>query len=250
VSREDFRRDLRGAFESISGPSSPSLSARVHEALVDAPERRGPVWLAGLAVAVIAVILVGVLFVAGPLSHRQIIPVIPGSSPSPSAQASPSASPSPAPSPSADASGPAFVCNSTFSPINSQGSPAVAYVDAVRVGTHQGYDRITIEFKNGVPSQIEIRPQGNATFTQGASGQTVVLLGSKGLLIVLHGADEHTDYAGATDFKTGYQGMQEARQVEDFEGVVQWALGTSSTGCYRAFLLTNPNRLVIDVQTS
>jgi hypothetical protein len=243
VSREDFRRDLRGAFESISGPSSPSLSARVHEALVDAPERRGPVWLAGLAVAVIAVILVGVLFVAGPLSHRQIIPVIPGSSPSPSA------TPSAAPSPTADASGPAFICNSTFSPINSQGSPAVAYVDVVRVGTHQGYDRITIEFKNGLPGQVELRPQSNASFTQGASGQTVVLQGSKGLLIVIHGADEHTDYAGTTDFKTGYQGMQEARQVEDFEGVVQWALGTSTMGCYRAFLLTGPDRLVIDVQT-
>jgi hypothetical protein len=248
VSREDFRRDMRGAFESISGPSSPSLPARVHEALVVAPERRGPVWLAGLAVAVIAVILVGVLFVAGPLSHRQIIPTIPGGQSSPTAQASPSAQASPVVSPSP--SGPPFICNSTFSPINSQGSPAVAYIDSVRYGTHQGYDRLTIEFKNGFPGQIELRPQGNATFTQGASGQTVVLLGSKGLLIVLHGSDEHTDYSGPTDFKPGYQGMQEARQVEDFEGVVQWALGTSSMGCYRAFLLTGPDRLVIDVQTS
>jgi hypothetical protein len=88
MSREDFRSDLRSAFESISGPSSPSLSARVHEALVDAPERRGPVWLAGVAVAVIAVILVGILFVAGPLSHSQVIPPVPGGSPSPASSAS------------------------------------------------------------------------------------------------------------------------------------------------------------------
>jgi len=246
MSREDFRSDLRGAFESISGPSSPSLSARVHEALVEAPERRGgPVWLAGVAVAVIAVILVGILFVAGPLSRRQILP-IPGASPSPSA--SPSVSPTASPTPID--SGPAFVCTGAFSPIAGNAPPTTAYVDAVRVGTHTGYDRITIEFKNGQPTSVEIKPQGNTTFTQDASGQKFVLQGSKGLLIVIHGADEHTDYSGATDFKTGYQGLQEARQMGDFEGVVQWGLGTSSMGCYRVFFLANPVRLVIDVETS
>jgi hypothetical protein len=246
MSREDFRRDLRGAFESISGPSSPSLSARVHEALVDAPERRGPVWLAGVAVAVVAVILVGILFVAGPLSHRPVITPVPGGSPSPSA--APSASAAPSPSPVASTS--PFVCSSTPDLVTNHSGPTVAYVDAVRVGTHTGYDRITIEFKNGLPSQIEIKAQDNATFTQGASGQTVVLQGSKGLLITLRGSDGHTDYSGGTDFKTGWQGLQEARQVQDFEGVVQWALGTSSVGCWRVSYLTNPDRLVIDIETS
>jgi hypothetical protein len=247
MSREDFRRDLRGAFESISGPSSPSLSARVHEALVDAPERRGgPVWLAGLAVAVIAVILVGILFVAGPLSHRQILP-IPGASPS--ASASPLTTVTPSPSPTD--TGPAFVCTGAFQPLAGSAPPSTtAYVDAVRVGTHTGYDRLTIEFKNGQPATVEIRPQGNTTFTQDASGQKVVLQGSKGLLIVIHSADEHTNYSGPTDFKTGYQGLVEARQTGDFEGYVQWGLGTSSMGCYRVFFLPNPDRLVIDVQTN
>lgn len=245
MTREDFRRDLRGAFESISGPSSPSLSARVHEALVEAPERRGgPVWLAGVAVAVIAVILVGILFIAGPLSHRQVVPPVPAASPSPSA------SPSPTASPTATDNGPAFVCTGSFQPLIGYAPPTTAYVDAVRVGTHSGYDRITIEFKNGDPATVDIKPQGNTTFTQDASGQQVVLQGSRGLLIVIHGADEHTDYSGATDFKTGYQGLIEARQMGDFEGVVQWGIGTSSMGCYRVFFLPNPDRLVVDVQTS
>ena len=71
-----------------------------------------------------------------------------------------------------------------------------------------------------------------------------------GLLIVIHSADEHTNYSGPTDFKTGYQGLVEARQMGDFEGYVQWGLGTSSMGCYRVFFLPNPDRLVIDIQTS
>ena len=65
MTREDFRRELGDAFDSISGPPSPALSDRVRSALVEAPERRGPVWIAALAAAVIAVILVGVL------SHHQ-----------------------------------------------------------------------------------------------------------------------------------------------------------------------------------
>jgi hypothetical protein len=159
-------------------------------------------------------------------------------------------SPIPTVSPAPTDSGPAFVCTGAFSPIAGNASPTTAYVDAVRVGTHTGYDRITIEFHNGQPKSVEIKPQGNTTFTQDASGQKFVLQGSKGLLIVIHGADEHTDYTGPTDFKTGYQGLEEARQMGDFEGVVQWGLGTSSMGCYRVFFLANPVRLVIDVQTS
>jgi len=238
MSREDFRRDLRGAFESISGPSSPSLSARVHEALVDAPERRGgPLWLAGAAVAVIVVILVGILFVAGPLSHRQVVPVVPGASPSPS------------PSTVVQQLGP-FTCGTDLALNTLQPASNVIFVDGVRTGTHSGYDRITIQFQNGRPPTVEIRPQANATFTQGASGQTIVLQGSKGLLIIIHNADEHTAYSGATDFKTGYQGLVEARQTEDFEGTVQWGLGLNGDGCYRAYFMSSPDRLVIDVQTS
>jgi hypothetical protein len=44
--------------------------------------------------------------------------------------------------------------------------------------------------------------------------------------------------------------LLELRQVEDFEGTVQWGLGLSKTACYRAFYLTNPARLVIDIQNS
>jgi hypothetical protein len=39
------------------------------------------------------------------------------------------------------------------------------------------------------------------------------------------------------------------RKVGDFEGVVQWALGLSKPACYRATIMANPARLVIDIQT-
>lgn len=79
-------------------------------------------------------------------------------------------------------------------------------------------------------------------------GDQVTLAGKNGILVVIHGADMHTSYTGPIDLKTGYATLVEVRQVEDFEGVVQLALGVSGAACYRSFLLTNPNRLVVDIQ--
>ena len=238
---DDFRRELNNAFDRIGGSPSSNLSARVRSALVDAPERRGPAWLAGVAAVAIAVLIVGALFVVGPLrSHGPTVPGAGGGSPTPAA--SPSASPS--------SSLPAYVCGIAGNVDNSGHVPQTAVIDAVRGGVNTGYDRFVVEFDNGGPAfRIDVAPQNSATFTQGASGQTVQLRGSAGLLITIHGADGHTKYSGPTDFRVG-SGILEARQVQDFEGVVQWALGLSAPACYRTDMLTGPDRFVIDIQTT
>ena len=250
MSRESFRRDLNRAFEAMSGPPSPALSARVRSALSQpAPARTGPFWIAGLAAALIAALVIGVFVVAN--FNRHLTSVVPGTVPSASPSArvseSPSATPTPVQTPP-DSSLPPFVCGSSTS-IAPKNAPLSAYIDAVRTGTHNGYDRITIEFQDGPPGSIDLRPQNSSTFTLSPKGEVVTLAGSAGILVIIHSADEHTAYSGATDFKTGYPVLLEARQMEDFEGYVQWGLGLSNSACYRAFFLTNPTRLVIDIQT-
>jgi hypothetical protein len=245
VTNENFRRELGNEFDDMAGSPSSALPDRVRSSLAAAPEHRGPFWIAGVAAALIAAVVIGVLIVANPL-HRPpsaVGPVV-GSSPTPSA---PLESPSPSASPTPDTNLPPFVCASS-APINSAQAPAVAFIDALRTGTHPGYDRLTVEFNNGQPASIELRPQTGASFTQGASGQTITLAGKNGILVLIHGADLHTSYSGSTDLKTGYATLVEVRQVEDFEGVVQLGLGVSNATCYRAFILTNPTRLVIDIQ--
>jgi len=240
MGREDFRRELRDGFESIAGPPDAGLTARVHSALVETPERRGPVWVAGLAAVVIAAVVLGALFLAGPL-RQQNLPV-PGAIPTQT----------PSPLPTSDVSNlPAITCNNASSVATDGhvGQP-LAYVNAVRTGTHSGYDRVTIQFQNGLPGDIQIATQDNATFTQGASGRQVVLQGSAGLLITMYGADEHTQYTGPLDFQTNYPVLLESQQVQDFEGVVQWGFGLSRGACYRAFVLQSPDRLVIDFSTA
>lgn len=243
MSRESFRRDLNRAFEAMSGPPSPALSARVRSALNErAPARQGPFWIAGLAAALIAAFVIGVFVVSN--FNRHLTSGVPGTLPSPNPTATPIAVQTPP-----DSNLPAFVCGSS-APITSQNPPLIAYIDNVRTGTHTGYDRITIEFQNGQPSSVELRPQSSSTFTNSPRGDNVTLAGSEGLLVIIHGADEHTAYSGATDFKTNYPVLFEARQMEDFEGTVQWGLGLSKSACYRAFFLMNPARLVVDIQAS
>ena len=250
MTNENLRRELGHVFDEVAGSPSPALADRVRSSIANAPEQRGPYWIAGVAAALIAAVVIGVLVVANPL-HRPPTSAGPGvgSSPTPSAAQSPIPSPSTSATP--DSNGLPFVCPVTGGFAVKQPSPATlpaAYIDGIRTGAHTGYDRITIEFKNGVPGEVDVVPQDSTTFTQGASGQPITLAGSSGILITILGADEHTAYSGPVDFKTGYSALIEARQVQDFEGTVQWGLGVSKSACLRAFFLTNPVRLVIDIQ--
>jgi hypothetical protein len=247
MSNENFRRELNAAFEQISGAPSPTLRNRVRSSLSQAPAARSNFWIAGVAAVVMAVVIVGVLFVANPLRRPPTTSGPPVTTSSPIPAASPS--PSPSPSPSASASATPFVCASG-APISSSSAPTVSYIDAVRTGTHSGYDRVTIEFQNGQPSEIDVQPQSGASFTLSPRGQTVTLAGNNGILVTIHGADLHTSYSGSTDITTGYATLVEVRSVQDYEGVVQLALGIKGPVCYRAFTLTSPSRLVIDVQAS
>jgi len=254
VSDQNFRRDLNRVFDDVSGEPSPDLRDRVKSSIAQAPEARGPYWIAAVAACVIALIIVGVLFVANPLNRRPA-PVgpgpqttaTPGATPSPSTTPTPSSAPSPSATPQSTL--PAFVC--AAGDLNTNGSQPVAFVSDMRTGSHQGYDRVVLTFSNGLPAGgIHLAPQAGTAFTASPSGQTLVLKGSNGILVVIHGSDLHTSYNGSIDIVTGYSTMVEVRRGEDYEGVVQLGIGINGAACYRAFLLDAPTRLVIDIQSA
>ena len=122
------------------------------------------------------------------------------------------------------------------------------FVDALRAGSHAGHDRATVEFKNGQPGSISIRPQASNRFNQSPSGQSLMLAGRHGVLLIIRGTDAHTRCSGVRDIKTGFHGLAEVRVLEDFEGQVSLGLAVSQTACYRAVMLASPARLVIDIQ--
>ena len=233
MSNDDFRRELNNAFDDVTGTPSSGLRDRVRSAVAQAPERRQPYWIAGVAAAVIAALIVAVLFVANPLKNA---PSLVGAGPSPSPSTQP------------------FVCTEQdFVPkaqTPSAGGEPTASVTGLRAGQQGSYDRLIVEFRDRLPSEVRISGVSGTVFTASPSGQEVTLQGANGIAIVMRDADLHTSYSGPVDIVTGYTGLAEVMRLEDFEGVVQLGLGVNGPACYRAFFLSNPARLVVDVQTS
>ena len=160
----------------------------------------------------------------------------------------PSASPTPTLAPSATAQGP-FGC------LDRSGGTAGAPVQlaAIRTAHQPGYDRIVFEFSSsgGAPAvpPYELTRQSSTHFVKDPSGQPVTLKGSYGLRVVLRNTTAHGTYPGSADLTPGLPVLQEAAQLGDFEGVNSWGLGLTRSSCVRVLELSNPTRLVIDIQT-
>jgi hypothetical protein len=119
----------------------------------------------------------------------------------------------------------------------------------IRPGSHagDGYDRVVFDFNGGIPSW-DLTRQDSAIFTRDASGQQVTLDGSAGLKLVFRDAD----LAGTvpTDLTPRFSSIREIAQLGNFERVVTYGIGLSSSQCVRVLALSNPSRLAIDVATS
>jgi hypothetical protein len=125
-----------------------------------------------------------------------------------------------------------------------------ANVTDVRVGQQTDYDRFVLQFDAPVPTYTAKR-QASPIFTMGASGQTITLSGTYGVLVTVHTAAEANTYSGSTDMSHGeFRIIKEARLTQDFEGNVSWALGLDHAACMRTFTLTGPARMIVDFSTA
>ena len=213
-------------------------------------------------VLAVATVLVLAVFVAVQLAGGG--PLI-GGDPSPSAEPSPSTtesvepSPSLAPSPSVEPSAapsgpePAFTCDQPIE-LAAEGSDFHPLLIAdVRLGAHSGYDRIVFEFVDDGTPELQL-DGAQPPFVQNPSGLPLEVDGSPVYSVVLIGATLHDmetgeePYQGSTDFTPGYDQIAQFVESGDFEAVNSWYLGTNGSSCLRAFTLTAPSRLVIDIQ--
>jgi hypothetical protein len=156
------------------------------------------------------------------------------------------ASPSLVPEPSGDL-GP-FACTL---PVSGQGNTARAQITGVRVGTHTDYDRIAFEFDAGIPRyQIET---ATPPFFADPSGLPLQIAGSGFWKITLIGGtsvkpDGGSSYAGPTNFVPNFNALVQLGEGGDFEALSTWYVGLTDTSCIRVLTLSDPARLVIDIQ--
>jgi hypothetical protein len=140
---------------------------------------------------------------------------------------------------------PAFSCADT-----SGGKTGVANAITARVVELTGYDRFVLQFDTTVPSYT-VKRQASPVFTYGASGQTITLSGTSGVLVDVQSATGANTFTGSIDLTHGeYVVLKEARQTQDFEGHLSWGLGLGKPACLRAFTLADPARLVVDFSTA
>jgi len=140
---------------------------------------------------------------------------------------------------------PAFTCAD-----GGGGRTGVANVTAARMAEQPGFDRFVLQFDSLVPTYT-VKRQAKPVFPLGASGQTITLSGTAGILVQVHSATGAGTFSGSTDMThTEFLVLREARQTQDFEGYVSWGLGLTHAACFRTFTLDDPARLVVDFDTS
>jgi hypothetical protein len=144
-----------------------------------------------------------------------------------------------------------YFCNQAF---DGAGSIDVARLADVRVSTHPGFDRIVFEFiEDGTPA-YRLEPAA-PPFVKDPSGQPMTVNGSDFLLIALFGGTKVADdgsliYTGPTEFEPSFPQLVHLTERGDFEATSSWYVGMADSpdGCFRAFELSDPSRIIIDIE--
>jgi hypothetical protein len=166
--------------------------------------------------------------------------VVPSEAGEPSTVASASAAPS-------EDLGP-FAC--AF-PIEQRGEPVLTQLVDVRIGEHDGYDRVVFEFDNGIPEYI--LSAAEPPYTEDPSGNPIDVEGDAVLQLVMIGGtsvspDYEQTYDGPFEFEPGFTQLHHLVEAGDFEAVSSWYIGLTGDRCARILTLDGPDRLVIDIE--
>ncbi|MBD7950868.1 MULTISPECIES: AMIN-like domain-containing (lipo)protein [Oerskovia] len=173
------------------------------------------------------------------------------STPDPSASAGPTDTPTGSTDDDGSASAPPFPANTE--PDTSEPSAGAALtVTDVRVGRHDGFDRVVFELGGtGTPGwRVEYVPEA----VEDGSGNVVDLDGDGTLQVMISGSGYPTDtgvaeYAGPNPLR-----VAETDEVEEvllgsvFEGSTQAFVGTDEVSPFRVYALTDPTRVVVEVR--
>lgn len=173
----------------------------------------------------------------------------PGASGAPSEEpstAAPSDAPSVEPVPTDELGD--FTCDL---PIVEDPSVAIANIVDVRVGNHEGFDRVVFEFEQGTPELTLSRAE--PPFAADGSGLPIEVDGDSFLALVMRGGTRQTDegtssYDGPNEFADDGPGLVHLVEGGDFERQSTWYFGLADEDCVRVLLLEEPYRLVIDIE--
>jgi hypothetical protein len=167
-----------------------------------------------------------------------------------SGDCSKSAQPSEAPS-SSPTVGPRPPSAASTADASAPRTSETAHLAAVRLGQHDGNDRLVLEFTDSVPGYtIGYRP---LPMRMDASGADIPLPGANAAVHISltsatasgQGTGDGT-YLGPSTVTADSAVVTEAKAAGDFEAVLSWAVGLRSQVPFRVSTLGGPPRIVID----
>jgi hypothetical protein len=130
-------------------------------------------------------------------------------------------------------------------------SDGVPVITAIRSNAHPGYDRVTLEFAGPALPGYSVEYVDKPLHECG-SGAQVFPVGDAWLQIRLEPANAHTEAGAPTlpgrQIDARGTWLRRIYRTCDFEAVVVLTLAVEKPNDFRVFTLTNPTRIVIDVQ--
>ena len=134
-----------------------------------------------------------------------------------------------------------------------------ALLTNVRLGRHEGFDRVVFEFRPGASPGYQVR-YVQSPIVEDGSGKRVAVAGDAYLSIRMEPASgfdlEGTSgqvYTGPVRIGGSGAGttvVLEVVRTGDFEAVLTWVAGLEDRAPFRVLRLAGPPRIVVDVQTS
>jgi hypothetical protein len=134
-----------------------------------------------------------------------------------------------------------------------------ALLTAVRLGRHEGFDRVVFEFRPGASPGYRVR-YVQPPIVEDGSGKRVAVAGDAYLSIRMEPASgfdlEGTSgqvYTGPVRIGgsgAGTDVVLEVVRTGDFEAVLTWVAGLEDRAPFRVIRLFGPPRIVVDVQTA
>ena len=135
------------------------------------------------------------------------------------------------------------------------GGTDTALLSDVRVGAHDGFDRVVLEFAGDtVPSyrvgyiDSPVREDGSGNVVDVAGSSTLALRMSPASGVDLSDGEVEPTYDGPMRLPaTGTEVVRELVRIGDFEGQLAWAVGVEEPVPFAVTVLEDPVRIVVDL---
>ena len=129
-------------------------------------------------------------------------------------------------------------------------APVVPTLIQISAAHHPGFDWLVFQFKGGLPAQRSARYVSG--MTADPSGLPVSVVGSALLQVTFSPATGHNGQGlvtyGPTQRTYPLPELIQVVKAGDFESVLSFGVGLAKAEPFRMYTLTNPSRVVIDVQ--